>query len=130
MHELNYTVPQMFQVSDEFFTSLGLPTNNMSFTGESIIEKPLNRTIRCRDPAWDFCDGHDFRLKMCTTIDEEDLTAVHYNMARIQYFIQYKSLPLTLRAPANPAFYGKLRKFKFLDFVFTINSIHPFIQMR
>lgn len=97
----------MFEVSDEFYTSLGLPTNNMSYIHPSIIEKPIDRVIQCHASAWDFCDGKDFRIKMCTNINMEDFIVIHHEMGHIQYYLQYKDLPLPLRTGANPGFHGK-----------------------
>lgn len=80
MKELNYTPAVMFGTSDEFYQSIGLEPNEMSYTGESIIEKPKDRIIQCHASAWDFCDGEDFRIKMCTNINQEDLIVIHHEM--------------------------------------------------
>lgn len=80
LKELKYTPLKMFETSNEFYMSLGLPTNNMSYTGDSIIVKPENRTIQCHASAWDFCDGKDFRIKMCTSVDQENLITIHHEM--------------------------------------------------
>lgn len=101
----NYTAKKMFETSDDFYTSLGLPTNVVSFTGESVITKPENRTIQCHASAWDLCDGKDFRIKMCTNVNMEDFITIHHEMGHIQYYIQYRDLPLSLREGANPAFH-------------------------
>lgn len=74
----NKTIKQMFELSDKFFTDLGLPANQMSYTGDSIIEKPEDRVITCHASAWDFCDGEDFRIKMCTNLNQEDFVTVRY----------------------------------------------------
>lgn len=71
MIEKKYNAYKMMEISNEFYMSLGLPTNKMSYTGESIIEKPSNRVIQCHASAWDFCDGKDFRIKMCTNVNQE-----------------------------------------------------------
>jgi peptidyl-dipeptidase A len=54
----------MFEVSDEFYKSLGLPENSMSYNESvAMIEKPEDgRVVVCHASAWDFCDRHDFRL--------------------------------------------------------------------
>jgi peptidyl-dipeptidase A len=105
MLELNYNEYKMFEMSDEFYMSMGLPTSNMSFNGESIITKPKDRIIACHASAWDFCDGADFRIKMCTKINMEDFIVVHHEMGHIMYYILYKDQPLLLRGGANPAFH-------------------------
>lgn len=77
MVDQKYDALKMFEMSDQFYMSMGLPTSNMSYTGESIIEKPTDVEIQCHASAWDFCDGSDFRIKMCTKINMEDFITVH-----------------------------------------------------
>lgn len=69
------TVLEMFQMSDEFFKDLGLESNEMSYTDKAVIEKP-EQTITCHASAWDFCDKADFRIKMCTSVNQEDFITV------------------------------------------------------
>jgi peptidyl-dipeptidase A len=59
----------MFETSDEFYQSLGLPNNSMSYDEKvAMIEKPADgRVVICHASAWDFCDRHDFRLAPGTT---------------------------------------------------------------
>lgn len=102
---LNYTPQKMFTVANEFYTSLGLPSNDMSFKPPALVEKPDNRLIECHASAWDFCDGQDFRIKMCTKVNMEDFVTIHHEMGHIQYFLQYKDLPLPFRSGANPGFH-------------------------
>lgn len=48
----NFTALKIFEESDRFYQSLGLESNNMSYTGNSIIEKPKDRLIVCHASAW------------------------------------------------------------------------------
>lgn len=48
----NYTALKIFEEADRFFQSLGLESNRMSYTGESIIEQPTDRVIVCHASAW------------------------------------------------------------------------------
>lgn len=85
MKAQHYDALKMFEISDEFYMSLGLPSNRMSYTGKSIIVKPTDqknraRKIQCHASAWDFSDGKDFRIKMCTSVNEEDLIVIHHEM--------------------------------------------------
>lgn len=106
LQKLGYTARRMFDTADEFYTSLNLPSNAVSYMNDSaIIEKPNDRVIQCQASAWDFCDGKDFRIKMCTKINMNDLATIHHEMGHIQYFMQYKDLPITLRMGANPGFH-------------------------
>lgn len=105
MQELGYNAYKMFELSNEFYLSMGLEDNKMSYNPPSIIEKPTNRTINCHASAWDLCDGKDFRVKMCTNINMKDFITIHHEMGHIQYYLQYKSLPMALRGGANPGFH-------------------------
>lgn len=60
----NYTVLKMFDVADEFYTSLGLASNGVSYNTSlgAMIEKPTDgREVLCHASAWDFCDKKTFR---------------------------------------------------------------------
>lgn len=94
----------MFQMSEDFFTSLGLLPTPPEFWSGSIIEKPADREIVCHASAWDFCNGKDFRIKQCTKVTMEDFIVVHHEMGHIQYYLQYKHLPLVYRDGANSGF--------------------------
>lgn len=59
----NYTALKMFETADEFYQSMGLIPNGISYntTAGAVIEKPKDRDITCHASAWDFCDGQNFR---------------------------------------------------------------------
>lgn len=61
--EKNYTPLKMFQESDNFYRSMGLESNAMSYneTLGAMITKPKDRDVVCHASAWDFSDGKDFR---------------------------------------------------------------------
>lgn len=100
-----YTALRMFQESDRFYQSLDLEPMEMSYTNLSIIEKPTDRVIVCHASAWDFCNGHDFRIKQCTTVDHKNFITIHHEMGHIQYYILYKDQPVIFRTGANPGFH-------------------------
>lgn len=87
LKQLNYTAKKMFELSDSFYGSLGLESNKMSYTKYSVIEKPSDRTIQCHASAWDFHDGYDYRIKMCTNINQKDLITIHHEMGKL-YTVQ------------------------------------------
>lgn len=91
-------------MANEFYQSLGLESTEISYTGNGIIEKPTDRIIVCSPQAYDFCDGKDFRIRMCTTITQSDFKTAHHEMGHIQYFMLYKNQPIPFRAGANPGF--------------------------
>ena len=61
MKRKGYTAKKMFEISDHFFTDLGLSPMPPEIWNGSIIEKPSGREIICHASAWDFCNGKDFR---------------------------------------------------------------------
>lgn len=77
----------------------------MSYTGESVISKPSDRVIVCHASAWDFCDGKDYRIKQCTSVDHRNFITIHHEMGHIQYYILYKDQPIVFRTGANPGFH-------------------------
>jgi len=100
-----YTVKKMFETSDDFYTSLGLPTNKACFQNDSMLVKPEGRNVLCHASAWDFCDKKTFRIKMCTEINDEDFVTIHHEMGHIQYYLLYKDQPTIYRSGANPGFH-------------------------
>ncbi|XP_046389706.1 angiotensin-converting enzyme-like [Ischnura elegans] len=105
LKEQEYDIRKIFVTSDEFYQSLGLPSSEVSYGKNSVIEKPKDRDIVCHASAWDFCDRTDFRIKMCTSINMDDFITVHHEMGHIMYFILYKDQPYALRTGANPGFH-------------------------
>ncbi|KAB0795435.1 hypothetical protein PPYR_12274 [Photinus pyralis] len=102
-----YTPLGMFQTADEFYQSLGLESTSMSYnvTAGAMIEKPANRNVMCHASAWDFHNGREFRIKMCTQVNFEDFITIHHELGHIQYYQLYKNQPLTFRDGANPGFH-------------------------
>lgn len=82
-----YTPLKMFQMSEDFFTSLGLMPMPSEFWRDSIIEKPPGREMVCHASAWDFCNGKDFRIKQCTVVNMEDFITVHHEMGHVRFLI-------------------------------------------
>ncbi|KAH8273874.1 hypothetical protein KR044_002450 [Drosophila immigrans] len=105
MVEQGYTPLLMFQLAEEFFTSINMSAVGPEFYRNSVFEQPLDRRVLCEPSAWDFCNRHDFRVKICTDINQRSLISVHHEMAHIQYFLQYRHLPKIFRNGANPAFH-------------------------
>lgn len=83
MIKQGYTPTKIFQVAEEFFTSLGLPPMSPEFWRNSIIQKPNDVYTQCAASAWDFCNLIDFRIKQCTQISLEDFINSHHEMTHI-----------------------------------------------
>uniref|UniRef100_A0A0A1XT46 Angiotensin-converting enzyme n=1 Tax=Zeugodacus cucurbitae TaxID=28588 RepID=A0A0A1XT46_ZEUCU len=106
MIEQGYTPLLMFQLAEEFFTSINMSAVGPEFYTNSLLEQPLDgRRVFCEPSAWDFCNRHDFRVKTCSEISQKGLLSAHHEMAHIQYFLQYRHLPKVFRNGANPAFH-------------------------
>src|SRR5437762_3525634 len=52
MKEQNYTVRQMYNISNEFYKSLGLIPLPETFFNLSMLEKPSGREVICHATAW------------------------------------------------------------------------------
>ncbi|XP_045110504.1 angiotensin-converting enzyme-like isoform X5 [Portunus trituberculatus] len=102
---LNHTPHTMFRMGGEFFTSMGLKPLPNTFWTRSMLVKPEGREVVCHPTAWDFYDGKDFRIKMCTQVNMEDLQTIHHELGHVQYFMEYAHLPLTYRNGANGGFH-------------------------
>ncbi|EDM06349.1 angiotensin I converting enzyme (peptidyl-dipeptidase A) 1, isoform CRA_b [Rattus norvegicus] len=106
MIKQGWTPRRIFKEADNFFTSLGLLPVPPEFWNKSMLEKPTDgREVVCHASAWDFYNGKDFRIKQCTSVNMEELVIAHHEMGHIQYFMQYKDLPVTFREGANPGFH-------------------------
>lgn len=102
----NYTGLAMAKLADDFFKSLGMIPVNPRFFRDSMFEKPDDgRQVVCYPVAFDFYNKEDFRIKMCTDPSFEDFIILHHEMGHIQYFMQYKDLPLVFRNSPNPGFH-------------------------
>ncbi|XP_031558944.1 angiotensin-converting enzyme-like [Actinia tenebrosa] len=100
----HYTPKKMFELAQSFFVSIGLDAMPASFWDKSVLSKPENKSMVCHASAWDFCQG-DVRIKMCTSVNQDDLITVHHEMGHVEYYLAYKDLPYAYRTGANPGFH-------------------------
>ncbi|XP_054281333.1 angiotensin-converting enzyme-like [Macrosteles quadrilineatus] len=100
-----YTPIRMFQIAEQFFTSMGMKPMPVEFWQKSMFERPPNRPVACKASAWDFCNQKDYRMKQCTEVTMEGLLTTHHEMTHIQYYLQYARLPYVFRDGANPGFH-------------------------
>jgi peptidyl-dipeptidase A len=105
MKAQNYTVRKIFNMSDEFFQSLGMQKMPDVFWKKSMFERPENRSVVCHASAHSLYNKDDVRIKMCTTITHKDLVTVHHEMGHIQYFLEYGKHPVQFQESANPGFH-------------------------
>ncbi|CAH0702699.1 unnamed protein product [Spodoptera exigua] len=105
MVQQGYTPLTIFQLAEEFFVSMNMSAMPHDFWALSALQQPTDRHIHCQPSAWDFCNRHDYRIKMCTHVDMKDLVTAHHEMAHIEYFLAYRNLPKVFRDGANPGFH-------------------------
>ncbi|KAJ8958091.1 hypothetical protein NQ317_019001 [Molorchus minor] len=96
---------RMFQMAQEFYTSLGLKPMPPEFWRYSMIEKPNGRKVQCTASAWDFCNKIDYRIKECSEVNMQNLLTTHHEMAHIEYYMYYSDQPYLYREGANPGFH-------------------------
>ncbi|XP_018333266.1 angiotensin-converting enzyme [Agrilus planipennis] len=105
MVQSGFNALRIFQIAEEFYTSLGLKPMPPEFWRYSMLERPKKKTAQCTTSAWDFCNGIDFRIKQCTEINTESFVSAHHEMAHIQYYLHYVNQPYLFRDGANPGFH-------------------------
>uniref|UniRef100_A0A0K8R3C7 Angiotensin-converting enzyme n=1 Tax=Ixodes ricinus TaxID=34613 RepID=A0A0K8R3C7_IXORI len=101
----NWTVHKMWEAAEDFFVSMGLPNMTDTFWNKSVMTKPTERDIMCHATAWDFFSHNDFRIKMCTQLNMEDLGTIHHEMGHIIYYMLYEHQYPTFREGANEGFH-------------------------
>ncbi|XP_068622266.1 angiotensin-converting enzyme-like [Battus philenor] len=99
-----FTPLRMFQMAEEFYTSMGLKPLPPEFWRGSMLVRP-QRAVQCTASAWDFCNRIDYRIKQCTEVTTQDLVSTHHELAHVQYYLHYAELPQLFRDGANPAFH-------------------------
>ncbi|XP_077986220.1 angiotensin-converting enzyme 2-like [Glandiceps talaboti] len=104
--EQGYTAETMTELADDFFVSMGLMPAPQDFWDESMLTRPDDgRQVECHATAWDFYNQRDFRVRMCSDVNMDDLMTLHHEMGHIQYFLQYADLPVAFRDGANEGFH-------------------------
>ncbi|KAK3105656.1 hypothetical protein FSP39_002751 [Pinctada imbricata] len=102
----NYTPRRMYEMSEEFFVSMGFSNMTKEFWENSMLEQPDDgRKVVCHASAWDLYTGTDFRIKMCTNVNMNDLVVVHHEMGHIVYDMEYAHQPVSFMNSANNGFH-------------------------
>ena len=61
MRAQGYTPQIMFQLAEDFFTSMNMTALPPNFWANSILQEPAGQPVLCQPSAWDFCNGVDYR---------------------------------------------------------------------
>jgi peptidyl-dipeptidase A len=106
LEEKKYSIYKMYTTAEDFFTSIGLYEMTPKFWARSMFEKPVDRDVDCHAHASDFKYHNDYRVKICTQMDEENFYTVHHEMSHVEYYMSYdKEQPYVYQNEANPGFY-------------------------
>lgn len=105
LEDQKYDAVKMTEVSEAFFTSLGLPELPDSFWKNSMLTKPKDRDVVCHASAWDLKNGEDVRIKQCVEPTGEQLSTLHHELGHIYYYLMYKDLPPIFKGGAHDGFH-------------------------
>jgi peptidyl-dipeptidase A len=101
-----YSIHKLYTTSEEFFTSIGLYPMTPKFWVRSMFKKPVDRDVVCHPSASNLGYHDDFRVKICTEINDDYFYTVHHEMGHIEYYMAYdKSQPYVYRDGANSGFH-------------------------
>ncbi|CAF3327866.1 unnamed protein product, partial [Rotaria sp. Silwood2] len=104
--ERGYTVHRMFTTAESFFTSIGLYPMTPKFWARSLFEKPTDRDVVCHASAHFMQYQDDFRVKMCTEVNDDHFDTVHHELGHIEYFMAYdRNQPYAYQEGANAGFH-------------------------
>ncbi len=105
LKEKEYTVTNMVETAEGFFTSIGFEPLPETFWERSLFVKPADREVACHASAWDVDNKEDVRIKMCTYITGEDFVTVHHELGHNFYQRAYKDQPFYYKNGANDGFH-------------------------
>ncbi len=103
--EQQYDAVRMVELSEEFFTSIGLPELPETFWELSMLTKPRDRDVVCHASAWPMDGKDDVRIKMCIQPNEVELTTIYHELGHIYYFLAQKDQPPLFKNGAHDGFH-------------------------
>ncbi|KNC99914.1 uncharacterized protein SPPG_05286 [Spizellomyces punctatus DAOM BR117] len=99
-----YDAYSMHRLSESFYKSLGYDPLPQTFWTKSMLTRPADREVVCHASAWDF-GNDDLRIKMCTTVTQEDLLTIHHEQGHLYYDHHYRKQPALYRDAAADFFH-------------------------
>ncbi|CAF3377770.1 unnamed protein product [Rotaria socialis] len=104
--EKKFTTHQMYTTSESFFTSIGLYPMTPKFWARSLFTKPTDRDVVCHPAASDMGYHDDYRVKICTEIDDDYFYTIHHEMGHVEYYMAYgEKQSFAYRDGANSGFH-------------------------
>ena len=106
LHKKGYSIHRMYTTAEEFFTSINLYPMTAKFWARSMFRKPTDRDVVCHASASDFEYRDDYRVKICTVIDDDYFYTIHHEMGHVEYYMAYgEKQPSVYRDGANSGFH-------------------------
>lgn len=101
-----YSIHQLYTTAEDFFTSIGLYPMTTAFWQKSLFEKSTDRDVVCHAAASNMQFKDDYRVRICTQVDDEYFYVVHHEMGHVEYYMSYdKVQPYAYRDGANSGFH-------------------------
>ena len=100
-----YDVPKMVRSAEDFYQSLGFKELPQTFWDRSMLTRPRDREVDCYASAWDVDAKGDLRIKMCTSVNEEDLYTLYHELGHIYYDMSYMQQPYLYHNGAHDGFH-------------------------
>jgi peptidyl-dipeptidase A len=105
LQKKKYTVDQMYKTAEDFFTSINLYPMTPKFWARSMFLKPTDRDVVCHASAYNMQYHNDFRVKICTVINEDYFYTIHHEMGHVEYYMAYDQQPSVYKSGANSGFH-------------------------
>ena len=105
LHKKKYTIHQMYKTAEEFFTSINLYPMTPKLWARSLFSKPKDREVVCHPSASDLKYHDDYRVKICTVINDDYFYTAHHEMGHVEYYMSYAKLPFFYQDGANSGFH-------------------------
>ena len=85
LHKKHYTVKQMYETAEDFFTSINLYPMTPKFWARSMFTKPTDRDAVCQASAFNMAYHEDYRVKICTIVNGNYFYTIHHEMGHVEY---------------------------------------------
>jgi hypothetical protein len=106
LHKKNYSIKRMYTTAEKFFTSIDLYPMTPKFWARSLFVKPKDRDVVCHPSASDMSYHDDYRVKICTVVNDDYFYTIHHEMGHIEYYMAYANeQPFLYHEGANSGFH-------------------------
>lgn len=106
LQKKHYTIDKMYKTAEEFFTSIDLYPMTPKFWARSMFTKPTDRAVVCHPSAANLNYHDDYRVKICTIINDDYFYTIHHEMGHVEYYMSYaKKQPSVYQDGANSGFH-------------------------